>query len=162
MTSVTVDDAMRKNLLRLADQAEVRDHDGQLHRVGNRGNRGVGLDPKHAGALWIDGVNRAAEGAGDQVPENGPAHVPLFFGSANYRNRLGREEYVHPATPWELGYQSENSDLEGVLLDFAVERGAPDTQNLGCRGAISLGINQGVPDGALLHFPERQRQGTRH
>jgi len=54
----------------------------------------VGFDAKHAGTLGIDGEDRAAERARDQIPKNGASHGASGLGSADDRYGLGSEEYV--------------------------------------------------------------------
>ncbi len=68
--------------------------DGEIDRLRNLFDIRVCLDPEHAGALFADRVDGAAEGATDQAPENSAANTPRAIGSANDRDALRPENCV--------------------------------------------------------------------
>jgi hypothetical protein len=71
-----------------------RHDDGQIHLLGHLRDVLVGLDAQYARPLGIDGEDRAAERAADQVPENSAPHGVGGFGGADDRDGLGGEEHI--------------------------------------------------------------------
>ena len=61
---------------------------------GHREMARVSLHAQHAGPLGIDRIDRAAERAGHQVPQQRAADGVGGFGGADHRDGLGRKEHV--------------------------------------------------------------------
>jgi hypothetical protein len=95
--------------------------DGRRHRrgrghdddepggLGQRGEVRVRPDAEDAGALLVDRVDRAAEGAADQVPEDRPTDAARLLGRPDDGDRGGREERVERVV----------ADAEDVGLEVA-------------------------------------------
>ena len=76
----------------LRDSGGGRDDDGQVDRVRQVADAGVGFDAQDIGPLGVDGKDRASEGAADQIPDDGAADASNFFGSADHGNGLWRKD----------------------------------------------------------------------
>ena len=67
---------------------------GQCNGLGKRRQRGIRPDSQNAGPGGIDRINRAAERAANQIPENGAADRAGCFGRSDNRYRFRSEEEV--------------------------------------------------------------------
>ncbi len=74
------------------DRHGRRRDDDELRDLGERREVRVGAHAEDAGPLLVDRVHGAAEGAADQVPEDGPADATLFLRCTDDRDGGRREE----------------------------------------------------------------------
>ncbi len=69
-------------------------HDHQVRPLRQFADAGVRLDSQDVGALGVDRIHGAAEGAAQQVPQHGTADAAGTLGSSDERYALGHKQRV--------------------------------------------------------------------
>jgi hypothetical protein len=124
------------------DRRGRRDDDGQVHLLRDGGHVGVALDAQDARPIGVDGIDGPAEGAGDEVGEDGAADAAGLLRSADESHGLPEERLSELRT----GSTWERSDpgWSGVTV-------------MRSRGAI---IGRTEPDGPVIRAVRVMREGA--